>query len=83
MYSFFSKLFSKPSNSVPSLEEKNKVTSENPNKDIEMANKLRGLVSNINNNSIADKISSLEKLKQEGFITEDEFRNARKSLIGQ
>lgn len=83
MYRFFKKLFSKSSDGAGYLEEKNKAPSTNPNKEIEMANKLRALVSSINNNSIADKIRSLEKLKQDGFITEVEFSNARKSLLGE
>lgn len=55
-------------------------TQKNPDHNIEMAFKLHGLVSAINNSSPEDKLKSLETLKQDGFINEAEFINAKNSL---
>jgi hypothetical protein len=46
------------------------------------ANKLQSLLSKANTVSTADKIRELDMLKREGVITEEEFSNAKKNLLG-
>lgn len=53
-----------------------------PNLETHVANKLQSLLSRANTVSTADKIRELDMLKREGVITEEEFSNAKKNLLG-
>ena len=52
------------------------------NLEIHTANKLQSLLSKANTVSTADKIRELDMLRREGVITEEEFSDAKKNLLG-
>lgn len=58
------------------------VTNLKSNLEVQAANKLQSLLSKANTISSADKIRELDMLKREGVITEEEFSNAKKNLLG-